>query len=139
MLTHKHKKVFIETYGCPENPEQMHRFPCAAWYSLNPDNRWLLGGRRAEVRPTIRTNDYEHLLSIALAGQGIVELPPYLSQPYVEQGSLVILLKKYPPPRVHFSLVYPTRRYLSLVVRHYIDFCVACIEQNTVATAIEAY
>ena len=114
----------VERFGLPDEPEALHRFPCAVWASrIDIQARWELGGHVIEPNAVLATNDYHHLCSRALGGDVVTELPPFLAAAPIREKRLVPLLPKYPLPEWPINLVYPPHRHQSTIVRTYLDFC----------------
>jgi DNA-binding transcriptional LysR family regulator len=114
----------VERFGLPDEPEALHRFPCAVWASLiDVTARWELGGHVIEPKPVLATNDYHHLCSRALRGGVVTELPPFLAAAPIREKRLVPLLPQYPLPEWPINLLYPPHRHQSTIVRAYLDFC----------------
>jgi DNA-binding transcriptional LysR family regulator len=89
----------VERFGLPDEPDALHRFPCAVWASLiDVTARWALGGHVIEPKPVLATNDYHHLCSRALRGDVVTELPPFLAAAPIREKRLVPLLPQYPSP-----------------------------------------
>jgi DNA-binding transcriptional LysR family regulator len=116
--------MLVERFGLPEQPEQLHRFPCAVWASrVDAPVRWELGDRVIEPKAMLATNDYHHLCSRALAGDVVTELPPYFAAGPIRQKRLVQLLPQHPLPEWPIHLLYPPQRHQSTIVRAYLEFC----------------
>ena len=114
----------VERFGLPDEPDALHRFPCAVWASLiDVTARWELGGHVIEPKPVLATNDYHHLCSRALRGDVVTELPPFLAAASVREKRLVPLLPQYPLPEWPINQLYPPHRHQSTIVRAYLDFC----------------
>jgi len=114
----------VARFGLPDEPEALHRFPCAVWASrIDVPARWELGGRAIEPKAVLATNDYHHLCRRALGGDVVTELPPFLAAAPIREKRLVPLLPQYPLPEWPISLLYPPHRHQSTIVRTYLDFC----------------
>ena len=114
----------VKRFGLPEEPDALHRFPCAVWAShLDVPARWQLGGHVIEPKAVLSTNDYHHLCSRALAGDVVTELPPFLAAAPISGKRLVPLLPQYPMPEWPINLLYLPHRHQSTIVRTYLDFC----------------
>jgi DNA-binding transcriptional LysR family regulator len=114
----------VKRFGLPEEPDALHRFPCAVWAShLDVPARWQLGGHVIEPKAVLSTNDYHHLCSRALGGDVVTELPPFLAAAPIREKRLVPLLPQYPLPEWPINLLYPPHRHQSTIVRTYLDFC----------------
>ncbi|HED34100.1 MAG TPA: LysR family transcriptional regulator [Gammaproteobacteria bacterium] len=122
---------YLEKYGVPEHPEQLATYSCGAWGRNREDIVWNFADKDYSIYPKIKVNDFAHLLSLALAGSIITELPPLLAKPFMDSGELVSLFDDLPMPVLTFSLLYPSRKYLSPLSRAYIDFALEyCKREN---------
>jgi DNA-binding transcriptional LysR family regulator len=81
-------------------------------------------GRLAEVtiRPHVEVNDALAISTLVKAGLGIGVISNYLCVPDIELGTLIHLLPDWIPPPVDVSLVFPSKRELSPVVRAFVEF-----------------
>lgn len=113
----------LERYGEPKSPEQLLQMPCASWKSPTDAPTWLLGNQVIKIAPLLQINDYLHLLELAIVGDYITELPPFLAKTAIANGDLVQLLIDFPLPVFELNLLYPSRRNLPHLVRTYINFC----------------
>jgi DNA-binding transcriptional LysR family regulator len=112
----------VERLGMPEQPDALHRFPCAVWASrIDSPTRWELGGQLVEPKAVLSTNDYHHLYNRALGGD--VVLPPFLAAAAIREKRLVPVLPQHPLPEWSVNLLYPPHRHQSTIVRTYLDFC----------------
>jgi DNA-binding transcriptional LysR family regulator len=114
----------VKRLGAPEQPDALHRFPCAVWASrLDVPARWELGESVVEPKAVLSTNDYHHLCHRALGGDVVTELPPFLAAAPIREKRLMPLLRQFPLPEWSLNLLYPPHRYQSTIVRTYLDFC----------------
>ena len=116
---------YIATFGEPGSPENLERFRCACWLSIDQHATWNLNGEKYLIQPRLQTNEYAQLRYLAIQGRFIAELPPFLAKPEIDAGRLVRVLKDYALPDQQVHLLYPSRQNLSRVTRSYIDFCLA--------------
>lgn len=116
--------ILLEDYKEPFYPEDVLKIPCASWKSINnsPDY-WQLGDETVSIEPIFQVNDYLHLLDLTLAGECVTELPPFLAREYIVNKQLKHLLPNYPLPLCEISLLYPSRKQLSRLIKTYINFC----------------
>ena len=115
--------ALIDKHSTPQHPQDLLSLPCAKWRDLNSSNSWLLGDETVQVRPFFQVNDYLHLLELALTGSCVTELPPFLAGRYIDSAQLIPVLENYPLPTCDLTLLYPSRKQLSRLVRTFIDFC----------------
>lgn len=102
-------------------PEDLAALPCAAWRSGGPA-AWSLGDTRLELEPVLTTNDYQHLLQLALDAEVVTELPPFLAHGPLARGALVELLPEHPLPVQTVRALVADTRLLSPLLRHFLDF-----------------
>lgn len=73
------------------------------------------------VKGNLRCNSGLSLVDAALKNIGIVQLPDYYVQPYIESGQLISILDQFREPAEGIWAVYPQNRYLSPKIRLLID------------------
>ncbi|BCG00201.1 LysR family transcriptional regulator [Paraburkholderia sp. PGU19] len=128
MFAYRHvlvaSRALVERLGPPVTPDDLNRYPCAAWMQNSYARPlWRLGNATFQPKPLISTNDYAHLRFRVLRGEAATELPPYLVADDVKAGHVVALLPDYPLPLQEINLLYPSHRHPSSIVRAYLDFC----------------
>ena len=112
--------------GEPTSPEGLRHAPCGAWQRNSEAIAvWRIGEQRFEPAAALVTNDYLHLRARAIAAELLTELPPFLARDALHSGDLKQVLPDFPMPVQDISLLYPSRRFVSSIVRAYIDFCQA--------------
>lgn len=116
-----------------EHPRDLTRLSCACWRSAASPS-WQLGDEALALEPLVATNDYQHLLHLALSGRVVTELPPFLAHGPLERGQLVEVLPDHPLPRQTVRALVADARLLSPLVRHFLDFVA-----ETVPTALDPY
>lgn len=116
-----------------ERPEDLHRVDCATWRSATPPT-WRLGDTEVAVEPVVATNDYQHLLHLAVGGRVVTELPPLLAHEPLARGELVEVLAEHPLPEQTVRALVADTRLLSPLVRHFLDFIA-----ETVPAALDPY
>jgi DNA-binding transcriptional LysR family regulator len=94
-----------------------------------PDGRtrpWTFsrGGEtvRIEPRPRLSVNEALAIHRLVGSGAGLGVLSGYICAPQIIDGRLVHLFPDWSPPAVEVSLVFPSRRELSPVVRAFVDY-----------------
>jgi LysR family transcriptional regulator for bpeEF and oprC len=95
-----------------------------------PDGRprsWVFAGPQGEstsVEPSLRISVNEALTvhRLVVNGAGIGVLSAYLCRPDIEAGRLVHLFPEWQVPSVDVSVLFPSNRELSPVVRAFVDF-----------------
>ena len=106
-----------------EVPEDLRSVPCVCWRTAGQP-AWSLGDRELSIEPLVVSNDYLHLLHLAMSGAAVTELPPYLVVRPVEEQTLVPILQDYPMPERHVRALIVEKRAMSPLVRQFLDFAV---------------
>ncbi len=110
--------------GAPKTADGLHRFPCAVWAPASgAQSVWDLAGTVFAPDAVLSTNDYLHLRVLALRGEVVTELPPFLARDALARGDLVRVLPSLKMPEVPINLMYPSHRHPSSLVRAYLGFC----------------
>jgi len=107
-----------------DSPEALHSCPCAVWSNQpNDESSWRLGDQALRGSVRLVTNDYLHLRIRALRGEVVTELPPFLAAGAIRDGTLRALFPDHVMPLQYISLVYPSHRHPSSLVKAYLDHC----------------
>ncbi|MBQ0731786.1 MAG: LysR family transcriptional regulator [Oleispira antarctica] len=88
-----------------------------------------------KVKPNIVTNHIAAGVNCIVQGAGIGVVPMFMAGEYILSGSMIPLFPAWKLKPEPISVVYPSRQYLSLKVRKFIDFLVDEVEY--LKTAIE--
>lgn len=110
------------------DPEALAGLPSLSW---NPDQTrhyWELEGPNGMQlqhphQPRLITQDMSALLSAALAGVGVVQLPGAVAGPLLKAAQLREVVPGWRPRSGIIHAVYPTRRGLLPIVRKFMDAC----------------
>ncbi|MEI6002906.1 LysR family transcriptional regulator [Paraburkholderia bengalensis] len=106
------------------SPDELPTCPCAVWSSHPADeSSWRIGDKVLRDGVRFVTNDYLHLRIRALRGEVVTELPPFLAAEPIRNGTLRVLFPELAMPLQYISLVYPSHRHPSSLVRAYLDYC----------------
>src|SRR4051812_26573081 len=119
---------YIARKGVPRTIAELHNHD--AIEMPGPDGRprrWVFAGPQGEstsVEPSLRISVNEALTvhRLVLNGAGIGVLSAYLCGPDIEAGRLVHLFPEWQVPSVDVSVLFPSNRELSPVVRAFVDF-----------------
>ncbi len=128
---------YLARYGTPEHPDRLegHRmvgFHSSATGALVP-LEFLVGGqiRNITLPATLSVNAAESFHAAARLGLGIIQVPRYHAQRYIDSGELVPILQDYPLTKTPVSLLYPRNRQLSPRVRVFIDWLTKVFARQT--------
>lgn len=75
-----------------------------------------------KIRPRVEINDALAIYRLVKSGVGIGVISNYLCVPDIKTGTLIQLLPDWIPPPVDVSLVFPSKRELSPLVRAFVEF-----------------
>ena len=104
-----------------EVPEDLQSVPCVCWRSAGQPV-WPLGDRELVIEPLLASNDYSHLLHLAISGTAVTEVPPFLARHPVAEKVLVPILVDYPMPERQVRALVVEKRAMSPLVRQFLDF-----------------
>ncbi|MEX2481005.1 MAG: LysR substrate-binding domain-containing protein [Gammaproteobacteria bacterium] len=110
------------------HPDDLARHDCLTIQVAEPAVTWRFSraAERVEVRfrAAVAINAADALLAAARAGLGIVMVSDWLAADDVAQGALVVVLPEFQvePRGTPITALYPSRRYLPLKVRVFVDF-----------------
>ncbi|MBF0751274.1 MULTISPECIES: LysR family transcriptional regulator [unclassified Pasteurella] len=114
--------IYLNLQGTPQVPSELIQHICIG--SIQPD--WLLNNERGEptrfpVNIQHIMNDGDARLQAALMGLGLVQLPDWLVQPYIEQGSLIPILTNYEPNPEPIHILWQKKLHLQPKVKAVVE------------------
>lgn len=118
----------VERLGRPENPRDLHRYPCIRfrWPGAMNVYRWEFERKGAvlevDVDGPLIANDSAMMLTAAEQGLGLAYVLDIEASSHVETGRLVRLLPDWTPPFEGFYLYHPSARQMPRQLRAFIDF-----------------
>ena len=83
---------------------------------------WRFHNKKLTVNGSLKCNNGYALLDAALKGIGIVQLPDYYVESYLESGQLVAILSHLQTKNDGVWAVYPHNHHLSTKVRLLLDY-----------------
>ncbi len=114
--------AYLQNHGEPHTLSELDQHNCLLgtldYWRLNVEGK----AKNVRVSGNMRCNNGPTLLSVAIAGRGIVQLPDYYLGEALKKGQIVTLLKAYQPEREGIWAIYPPNRHLSPKVRLFIDY-----------------
>ncbi|WP_438754103.1 LysR family transcriptional regulator [Pararhizobium sp. O133] len=120
---------YLEKRGTPETPDALidARHDCLLLrYPGSKEYYWTLqtpdGTRKLEIGGPYDSDDGDVLTQWALEGRGIINKPLFEVKSYLNEGTLVEILKDNPPASVQLAAIYPHKRFQDPKVRLMIDF-----------------
>lgn len=126
---------YIKLYGAPATPDDLAVHQVLR-FALASNDKWLLvnktikdkklGSVMVRLQGSIRVNDTESILDLAMAGSGIALLPDWSVKEALRSGALVHLLPDWSAQfgrnKAAVWAVYPPNKKVSSKVRAFVDF-----------------
>ena len=113
---------YIEQHGSPYTLSELSSHQCLLgtldYWRFKENNK----ERTIKVSGRLRYNSGNCLVDAALKGLGIVQLPDYYVQQFIEQGKLISLLDNYREKDEGIWALYPHNRQLSPKIRLLVDY-----------------
>jgi DNA-binding transcriptional LysR family regulator len=123
--------AYLERKGVPTSPSDLARHDCLQYEYQWARSGWELsagegtGTQVVHLGPgSCRVNNGEVLRQLALAGEGLVQLPDFIVGEDIKAGRLVTVLDDFRPEDRWLQALFLAGRYLPPNVRAFIDFCV---------------
>lgn len=117
---------YLQQHGSPQNPAELSAHRCLHYSHLESGREWHLEGpdgeQRIPVPSALTANNGDVICRAACDGMGIALLPDFIVAEAIQADHLRIVLPDYCPPLLHIYALYPSRKYMSVKVRHFIDF-----------------
>ncbi|MDX3773513.1 LysR family transcriptional regulator [Chromatiaceae bacterium AAb-1] len=121
---------YIKSAGEPQTPAELLQHRVLHYSGLQSGYRWPfeVNGKVElyDINGSFTADNGEILAEAAAAGDGIVMLPEFILQPYLQNGQLVPIMKNHPPLGLELHLLWPKQvainRRLRLLIDHLIDY-----------------
>ena len=117
---------YLRRRGEPAKPEDLLEQDCLAFADVPGVAEWSFqeGAVRRSLRIPSRlcANDFDTLVTAALAGAGFVRVPSWLVARYLADGQLEVVLEDYQRPPTSLSILTLRNRLLLPKVRAFADF-----------------
>lgn len=127
---------YLQQSGQPQQPSEVEDHNCLLFPLAGFRSRWIFRDKQGElsktpVRGRTIISSAIALQQCAVAGMGLALLPHWLIDDDLQAGTLVNVFPDYDVTATDFStaawLVYPSRAYIPLKVRVFIDFLKQCV------------
>ena len=133
---------YLAKHGDPKTPSDLSAHNCVIYSRLATGANWtFLGPDGPIVAPVdgrFHVNSTEGLRAAVLQGIGIGNAPIWhFVDGEIENGKLKILLNDFEPKAQPIHAVYPSRRFLSLKVRAFVDYLASEFELDPRLSARE--
>ncbi|NQZ89259.1 MAG: LysR family transcriptional regulator [Colwellia sp.] len=118
---------YLKNHGTPMQPEDLVHHQMISYRNLKTPETWQYttkSGHKTQTHVTSRVscNNSEMMISLCLAGQGIIRMPLFNLREEVESGKLIPLFEDLMPINIGVYLVYPSKKNMPAKLRCFIDF-----------------
>ncbi|NQZ24025.1 MAG: LysR family transcriptional regulator [Colwellia sp.] len=118
---------YLKNHGTPMHPEELVDHQMISYRNLKTPETWhytTKSGHKTQTHVTSRVscNNSEMMISLCLAGQGIIRMPLFNLREEVESGKLIPLFEDLMPINIGVYLVYPSKKNMPAKLRCFIDF-----------------
>ncbi|PWV98942.1 DNA-binding transcriptional LysR family regulator [Hoeflea marina] len=120
--------AYLETHGIPASPDDLDGHLCVGFVSSRTGTTLPLeftqkGGLREVTLPSrVTANNSDTVTELARLGFGLMQAPRYRLQQDLLQGTMVEVLREFPPSPTPLSALYPQNRQLSPRLRVFLDW-----------------
>ncbi|MEH6389436.1 MULTISPECIES: LysR family transcriptional regulator [Pseudomonas] len=117
--------AYIAQYGMPARPEDLSTHRCIQTL-MDGGRKWHFQQPQTSVTitPVMTVNNITFAREAALAGTGIINVPAFIAEPYVEEGKLRRILEGTVLPSTELYALYPSRRFQAMKVKAFIDYMI---------------
>ena len=128
--------ALLASYGMPQVPGDLQRFPCVAVDAPMPAPGWRFRdpGSNApldvDITARLAVNTPEAAAAAAVRGVGVARLLHYQAAPALRQGALQIVLAEYEPEPAPVHLVHAARGQMPLKMRRFLDVAAPRLRQE---------
>lgn len=115
---------YFDKYGIPATLEALktHRYISHTSRVGIEHALKLKTGHQLALTPTLSINRVTTMIDAALANLGLIQLPIYMLEDHLKNGTLVSVLPEYQRHDEHIYFYYPKYRFTQPKVRAFIDF-----------------
>jgi len=118
---------YLKQHGTPTHPDELVDHQMISYRNLKMPDIWQYttkSGQKIQthVKSRVLCNNSEMMISLCLAGQGIIRMPLFNLREEVEAGKLIPLFEDLMPINIGVYLVYPSRKNMPAKLKCFIDF-----------------
>ncbi len=119
---------YLAKYGRPAHPDDLARHRCVNYFSSKTGKifDWDFSRGDEEIRVAapscLAVNDSAAYISAGLAGLGMMQVPSYTLDAYLQSGALELVLEDWHSAPLPVNVVYPQNRHLSAKVRVFVEW-----------------
>ena len=120
---------YLRKHGTPKHPDELVDHQMISYRNLKNPEVWQYRTNnglniQTQVNSRVLCNNSEMMISLCLAGQGIIRMPLFNLREEVETGKLISLFEDLMPINIGVYLVYPSRKNMPAKLKCFIDFIV---------------
>ena len=122
---------YLAEHGIPQKPEDLIQHRCI--HTLTDDGRkWHFQEPAVSVaiNPVLTVNNITFAREAALAGTGVINVPAFIAEPHVAEGTLCRVLEHCVLPATELYALYPSRRFQAMKVKAFIDYIIEQLQQR---------
>ena len=123
---------YLAQHGTPKHPRELQNHECLAYsMDLKPAN-WVYevdgNSFNVPIRGRVMANNGEALTKATAAGIGITRQPDFIARPFLENGDVIEILKKFAIAPLGIYAVLPSNRYIPHRVSVLIEYLSAALK-----------
>lgn len=129
--------AYLAQHGVPRRPEDLASHRCIQiadsgrkWHFVEPHVS-------VQINPVLTVNNITLAREAALAGAGIINVPAFIAQQNLREGTLCRVLEQVLLPSSELYALYPSRRFQAMKVKAFIDFMIESLESRLQELAVE--
>ncbi|SFD77162.1 LysR family transcriptional regulator [Pseudoalteromonas denitrificans] len=117
---------YLKVHGIPSHPKDLVQHACIIELSTKQPWRWRYQENQQtlyiNVKGKIEVNQGELCAKLAADGHGIIQIPKFMIQTYLNNKELIPILESYQVNPLNMSLVYSPSRLINPALKGFIDF-----------------
>lgn len=125
---------YINQHGRPKHPKELFGHQCLVDSSNRFPLRWRYQEEGKEYQVAIdsfaEANDGDIVAKLATQSLGIAYLPTFLTQQYLDDGTLVPLLTEFEFDRIPVSLVYPAKLMINPLMKSLVAYLLEDLKES---------
>lgn len=128
--------AYVKRYGVPKKLDDLSKHYLIDYYSTSPETHarfeYEINGEvnTLPMKSLLRVNNTETYIAGALAGLGIIQVPTYDVQSYLQDEALIEVMENFTASALPISFLYPHRKHLSQKVKAFMDWAEAIFKKQ---------
>ena len=127
-------KQYINQFGKPKHPKELSEHQCLVDSSNRFPLRWRYQENSKEYHAPIdsfaEANDGDIVAKLATQSLGIAYLPTFLTQQYLDDGTLIPILTEFEFDHIPVSLVYPAKLMINPLMKSLVAHVLDDFKEN---------